>query len=292
MKYLFSGIVAVLLTASSVHFASAQSTVSPLTNADLIRYVALGISDQVMSNLINEATATKFDLSPAAIADLESHGVSQAVIAAMRQPRPPAAVIATTPTPTPTPSTALPLVTCSPTAGADLRKLANNLRASNADDDDFIRALDKAVHPDLEGVTSSTDAVTVAVADGLLIQAVFPYGRYRSDLKEALRKRAPIESALMPAAVEISVFPSRIDSPDIIRIIVERDGKAATPIANTLKPTEMTTRWRVKAFIHSGVVSYPCSAFAAGATVTITAIPQNGSNFTKTFSSAELATLK
>lgn len=288
MKYLVSAIVAVLLTSSSVHAAGAQSTVSALTNADVIRYVALGISDRVMGIFINEATATKFDLSPAAVADLASHGVSPAVIAAMRRPAPPAAVIAGTPTP----NRALPLGTCSPAAGADLRTLATTLRTTNPDDDDFIRALDKAVHPDLEGVTSSTDAVTVGFADGFLIQAVFPYGRYRSDLIEALRKKEPIEGALMLAAVEISVYPSRIDAPDIIRIVVERDGKAATPIANTLKPTEMITRWRVKAFLHAGGVLYPCSAFAAGAKVTVTAIPRNGSNFTKTFSSAELATLK
>jgi hypothetical protein len=289
MRYLCSGIVAVLLTASSVHVAGAQSTVSALTNADVIRYVALGISDRVMGIFINEATATKFDLSPAGVADLASHGVSPAVIAAMRRPPPPAALIATTPAPV---KAEAPFVTCSPAAGADLRRLANTLRASNADDDDFIRALDKAVHPDLASVTSSTDAVTVGFADGLLIQAVFPYGRYRSDLIEALRKKEPIEGAQMLAAVEISVYPSRTTSPDIIRIVVERDGKAAVPIANTLAPTELTSRWRVKVVIHSGGVLYPCSAFAAGAKVTVTAIPRIGSTFTKTFSSAELATLK
>lgn len=289
MKYLVSGIVAVLLTASSVHVAGAQSTVSALTNADVIRYVALGISDQVMRSLINEAKATTFDLTPAAVVDLASHGVSPAVIAAMRQPTPPAAAVATTPAPG---TAEAPLVTCSPAAVADLRKLANNLRASNPDNDDFIRALDEAVHPGLEGFASSTDAVTVGFRDGLLIQAISPYGRYRRALKEALSRREPIEGALTLAAVEISVVPSRINSPDIIRIIVERDGKAATPIANTLTPTELTSRWRVKAVIHSGVVLYPCSAFAAGAKVTVTAIPRNGSNFTKTFSSAELATLK
>jgi hypothetical protein len=106
MKYMLRVTVAVLLTAFSVHSASAQ--VSALTNADVIRYVTtMHMPDQVTINLINEATvakATQFDLSPAGVADLAAHGVSPAVIAAMRQPSTPTPTPIPTPTPTPTPT--------------------------------------------------------------------------------------------------------------------------------------------------------------------------------------------
>lgn len=98
MKYVLAVTVAALLTVFSVHSASAQ--VSTLTNADVVRFVTtMHMSDEVVIALISEASAgraTRFDLSPAAVVDLETHGVSPAVIAAMRQPAPappPAAVI-------------------------------------------------------------------------------------------------------------------------------------------------------------------------------------------------------
>src|ERR1019366_810752 len=99
MKYMLRVTVAVLLTAFSVQSANAQ--VSTLTNADVIRYVTtMHMPDQATINLINEAkaaNATQFDLSPPAVADLAAHGVSPAVIAAMRQPPAPVPPSATGP---------------------------------------------------------------------------------------------------------------------------------------------------------------------------------------------------
>ena len=100
MKYVFPLTVAVLLTAFSVQSASAQ--VSTLTNADVVRLVAMHVSDQTVIAVIHEATATQFELSELAISYLAGSGLSPAVIAAMRQP--------STPTPVPRQS---------PTAGAE-----------------------------------------------------------------------------------------------------------------------------------------------------------------------------
>jgi hypothetical protein len=47
-----------------------------------------------------------------------------------------------------------------------------------------------------------------------------------------------------------------------------------------------------KAVIHAGAVLYPCSVFAAGARVKITAIPQTGNNITMTLSSEGPAMLR
>ncbi len=96
MKYMLRVTVAILLTAFSVRSVSAQ--VSTLTNADVIHYVKVGMSEQAVTTMVTEAIkarAIRFDLSPSGVADLEGHGVSPAVIAAMRQPTPPAVVVTT-----------------------------------------------------------------------------------------------------------------------------------------------------------------------------------------------------
>lgn len=301
MKFILAATLGVLLTTFSVQ-AIAQATLTPLTNADVIRFVAMGLPDEAVKNLISdaiEANVTRFDLSPAAISDLAGHGVSAGVVAAMRQPPAPPAVIDRTPPPssTTTPTRAGPPNSyCSPAGAADLRKLGNSLRASNADDSAFIQALDNAVLPGVNLVSSlamiSPGVVTISFMDALSIFAVSPYGQYRTGLTEALRKRERIEGAEIPAGVQIAVSPSQIAAPDIIKIMVERDGKEVTQLANMLKLTELTTRMGAKEVIHSGFVLYPCSAFAAGATVTVTAIPRVGNNITKTISPETLAALK
>jgi hypothetical protein len=81
----------VLMLPFCVQSASAQAP--GLTNEDVMRLVAMRVSDQTVTAVINEAKARRFNLSPLAVDDLAFHGVSTAVIAAMRQssnPTPPA----------------------------------------------------------------------------------------------------------------------------------------------------------------------------------------------------------
>lgn len=62
---------------------------APLTNADVVRFVGLGMSEDVVTNLIAEAKQkdlARFDLSEAAVAELAAHGVTPSVIALMRAP--------------------------------------------------------------------------------------------------------------------------------------------------------------------------------------------------------------
>jgi hypothetical protein len=73
-----------LLMALSIQPASAQTPM--LTNADVTHLVAMHVSDQTVISVIQEATATQFDLSAGAVSDLTAHLVPTAVIAAMRQP--------------------------------------------------------------------------------------------------------------------------------------------------------------------------------------------------------------
>jgi hypothetical protein len=85
MKWILLVTVAVLLTTCSVHSASAQSKLIALTNADVIRLLAMRVSDQTVIAVIKETSVTQFDLSAPAVTDLAVNGVSTAVIAAMHQ---------------------------------------------------------------------------------------------------------------------------------------------------------------------------------------------------------------
>jgi len=75
--------VAVFLLALLVRPAGAQAPA--LTNADVVRLVAMRVSGETVIAVIQEAATTRFDLSPQAAIDLAAVGVPVAVIGAMRQ---------------------------------------------------------------------------------------------------------------------------------------------------------------------------------------------------------------
>jgi hypothetical protein len=178
---------------------------------------------------------------------------------------------------------------CSSTE-ADLRSMAMDLLAKSSDEQDFFRALDSAV-----GVPPNRDfpgSATIGYRDGLSVNVLFPYGGYRMGLKDAIRKRDPLAAVLLVSSVMVMVTPGMIDAPDIIKVIVERDGVEVAPLSSTLTPTMMQTRTGAKEMIHSGILFYPCLAFAPGATVVVTAIPRQGDNLIKRFTAGELAQLK
>ena len=75
--------VAVVLLALLVRPAAAQPPA--LTNADVVRLVAMRVSGETVIAVIQEAATTRFDLSPQAAIDLAAVGVPVAVIGAMRQ---------------------------------------------------------------------------------------------------------------------------------------------------------------------------------------------------------------
>lgn len=81
-------VFAVLLLATAFGTLSAQTPQSPggerpLTNADVVKVMKLGLGDDVIIAKINQARAIDFDLSPDGLTKLKSDGVSKDVIAAM-----------------------------------------------------------------------------------------------------------------------------------------------------------------------------------------------------------------
>jgi hypothetical protein len=146
-----------------------------------------------------------------------------------------------------------------------------------SDPSDFARALDRAVGIDTKFADAHRET-TVFSDNGLSIALEMPYQGYRFGMLEALRKRDPVDAVSVPTFGAIVVSPSTIDAPDIVKLVLERDGKVVPPIVNLLEPSTMTTRLGVKAVLHAGLVTYPCSAFDPDATVRVIAIPAYGEN--------------
>lgn len=198
------------------------------------------------------------------------------------------------PVPPPTRAAARVPEPAAPEAGSDcflspslLRKVASEVYAQHPGASEFPAALDMAVGVDPH--TRLQDrGVTVWMNDSLTIMVLFPYGTFRIGLTEALRKKESITNVQVPIGPTVVVSPSRIDAPDIEKIIVERDGQIVEPLSNLLSPQELATAMGAKRMIHAGAVLYSCSAFAPGGRVVVTAIPRFGANMVKTVSAEDL----
>src|SRR5205807_2529122 len=64
--------------------------------------------------------------------------------------------------------------------------------------------------------------VTLYSSNALDIVLIGQVSAFQSDVSEAVRKMTPIDKTLWPCGASVYVFPSRIDSPDIERIVVKR----------------------------------------------------------------------
>ena len=179
-----------------------------------------------------------------------------------------------------------PSAGCTPPA-AVLRQRALELVKADRDPDAVIRGLDEFMGLDTALMTLNP-VNTVHYSEEIFIALFSPYTSYRTAVAEALRKREDVATVQVQRDIRIVVSPSRIDAPDIVRVIVERDGKPVPATMNTLKPTTMTTRMGAKGVLHSGTINFNCQAFTPGAIVSVIAIPESGANLERTFSSREL----
>lgn len=172
---------------------------------------------------------------------------------------------------------------CQPSIAA-LKKLANDEWGASHDPDRVLAAVDDAIGPD-----AGDTWMFVSTGDnGLLFTVAFPARLYRFSLSEALRKREAVTTASAGSAVVIDVSATRIDDPNIEKVVVERNGRVIPPLSNSLAPHVMVTRIGSKEVINTGRLTYPCSAFFPGALVTVTGIPTTGSNFVLSLSDDQL----
>lgn len=178
-----------------------------------------------------------------------------------------------------------------PMTAAEIRALTREAQsAAHGDRDEFILGLDARVRArwgDFESFPLS-----IVKREDLRIVLSSPYMRYRRTLAEYLRIGRPVADVPWTGAVVIEIEPSRIDAPDITRIVVHRADQEIGPIENLLRPMKFANGSGGEATIHAGEVRFPLEAFAPGDPVTITAIPATGTPFVLTLNDAQLSTLK
>ncbi len=83
-----------------------------------------------------------------------------------------------------------------------------------------------------------------------------------------------------------------MDAPDIIKVVLKRNGEIIQPNWSTLEPHVFTNKMGASTTLHAGDVEFPCSAFSPDGTVTITAIPESGINIVKVLGPNDLKPFK
>ncbi len=161
---------------------------------------------------------------------------------------------------------------------------------ARGDKNEIVLALDRRVRERWGDFESFP--ITIVRREDLSIVLSTPFMSYRRALAEYLRMGDALERIpWIPAAV-VAISPGRLESPDIVRVVVERNGKAVPPSESLLKPMAFTNGAGDSATIHAGEVRFPMSAFAPGATVTVTAVPASGETFKYQLDESQLGTLK
>jgi hypothetical protein len=134
--------------------------------------------------------------------------------------------------------------------------------------------------------------ITIVKREDLSVVLSTPFMSYRRALAEYLRMNDPIAKIPWISPAVVNVAPMQLGAPDITRVVVERDGKPVQPSENLLKPMTFTNGNGDSARIHAGDIRFPMSAFAPGASVTISVVPSQGETFVLRLDDSQLATLK
>ena len=105
------------------------------------------------------------------------------------------------------------------------------------------------------------------------------------------RRRKAIHSAAAQATTAISN-----EAPNIVDIVVERDGKVIEPLRKSLVPKTMTAvlgggQGQPKE-VHEGGYTYPISAFDPGTSVIVSAVSDGGRKYSRTIFDRELRKLQ
>jgi hypothetical protein len=178
-----------------------------------------------------------------------------------------------------------------PLTFGSIRELAVQARtAARGDKNEIVLSLDDRVRSrwgDFE-----TYPVPIVKREDLRVDLTTPYMTYRLTLVTYLLSDRPVDAVPWTAGAVVHVEPTRIDAPDIIRIVVERGGRAVTPLEDRLRPASFSDGSGGQAVIHAGEVRFPLAAFAPGASVTIRAVPATGDAFAATLDDARLAILR
>jgi hypothetical protein len=180
--------------------------------------------------------------------------------------------------------------TGSPTAD-QIRALTRDVQAAKHDDkSDMVLDLDARVRArwgDFE-----TFPLSIVRQERLSVVLTTPFMRYRSSLTAYLKIDRPLADLPWVDGVVVSVEPLRIDAPDVARVTIERGGRAVPPLETHLRPMTFTNGSGAQAIIHAGEVTFPMSALAPGAEVTIAVVPATGAPIVVAIDESQLRLLK
>lgn len=229
-----------------------------------------------------------------------SAALSLAIVASLHisaQTTRPAAPSIKPPPATPTTATvqAQPLASlsgCNPST-RELRATVLALRSQQPPltDGAFFVALDKFVGVEIIP-PFQRGVISIHESDELSITLMPRYAAFHFGLEDALRKMDPIDTVQIIEGHTVHVAPARMDAPDIIKVVLQRNGVIVPPLQNALATKVFQNRMGASATLHAGDVVFPCSAFTADAIITITAIPESGSNITKRLRLDEVRTVR
>lgn len=173
---------------------------------------------------------------------------------------------------------------------AQLRAFASQAAAIAKDDADifdkeFTRRV-QAINPDHKGPGD----LPVDASGKTYISLYSPVRLFQQRASERVRKMESLTGIPFTTTIEIAVDPTLIDSPDIERVVVRRNGAVVPPLRSTLALKIFTTQLGAKTALHAGSVFYPLSAFAPGRTVTVSiiGIARFGRNLRRDFDGADL----
>lgn len=107
-----------------------------------------------------------------------------------------------------------------------------------------------------------------------------------------MRFREPFEDLEWPGGVVVRVEPVTLEAPNIVNIMLSRNGTMVEPIRRELTPRRLQTTAGELFELNAGYVVFPTEAFTPGARVVLTFSPTRGNSITKTFSDSELRTLQ
>jgi hypothetical protein len=178
-----------------------------------------------------------------------------------------------------------------PPTAAVVRALTKEAQAEGkGDNNEVVLALDKRVRARWGDFESFP--VSILRRQDITIYLATPYMSYRRAVIEHLRMREPLTGVPWVDWAVVSVGPERLEAPDITRVVVERGGKEIPPLKSLLRPMQFTNGSGDTASLHAGEVHFPMSAFAPGATVSVTVVSASGDPFLLTLEDSQLQLLK
>jgi hypothetical protein len=175
--------------------------------------------------------------------------------------------------------------------GQARKALALASATANGNDHEFTSRFDKEIKkiaPDYDYDPMNARLVLGSLTGALAIPITGPVGRFRAIAATAIRKLDSLDNVPWVDGVAVQVVILQITAPDIVKIVVTRDGRNIEPLQNNLIASEQTSRTGAKTILHQGPVFFPTSAFDPGATVVVTAVPESGRNLVRRFTDKEL----